>query len=151
MEAEPMKVEEAIERLNEALPLQMRSSLQFTLLAGTSLGVEAQAVALQLQAYGAAELDDVRRLTEKIVTLGGRPSTDVAPLKRLDLDAAGLDTLIDDETEAAEALREVIPATGQRARSEALEHLLEHAILRKQNQIDFLIRARGKAEPDPGR
>jgi hypothetical protein len=49
--------------------------------------------------------------------------------------------LIDCETEAVEALRAAIEPTGPDAVSEALEHLLEHLILRKQSQIDFLRRA----------
>ncbi|MGH2754493.1 MAG: hypothetical protein ACRDLB_08660, partial [Actinomycetota bacterium] len=52
----------------------------------------------------------------------------------------GLRKIIAMEDETTEALREIIPATGQEARSEALEHLLEHIIMRKQEQIDFLHR-----------
>ena len=40
----------------------------------------------------------------------------------------------------------MIPASGQEARSEALEHLLEHIIMRKQEQIDFLHRVRRGSE-----
>jgi hypothetical protein len=48
------------------------------------------------------------------------------------------------EVEAAiEALQDVIPTTGQERRSEALEHRLEHIIMRKQEQVDALIRAGG--------
>ena len=36
------------------------------------------------------------------------------------------------------ALHAVIPHSGQEPRSEALEHLLEHVIMRKQQQLDFL-------------
>ena len=35
----------------------------------------------------------------------------------------------------------MIPETGKEGASEALEHLLEHLILRKQGQVDFLTRA----------
>ena len=35
-----------------------------------------------------------------------------------------------------------IEPTGREGRSEALEHTLEHLIMRKQNQVDFLLRAR---------
>ena len=40
-----------------------------------------------------------------------------------------------------EALQDVIPATGQEGRSEALEHRLEHVIMRKQEQVDALVRS----------
>jgi len=36
----------------------------------------------------------------------------------------------------------VIPHSGEEPRSEALEHLMEHLIMRKQNQVDWLRRAR---------
>jgi hypothetical protein len=48
------------------------------------------------------------------------------------------DWLIDCEKEAVEALQAAIEPTGREGRSEALEHL----IMRKQAQIDFLERAR---------
>ncbi len=48
--------------------------------------------------------------------------------------------MIELEQEALDALHAIIPATGQEARSEALEHLLVHVIMRKQHQVDFLLR-----------
>lgn len=56
--------------------------------------------------------------------------------------AAALDHLIATEDELNDALHAVIPHSGQEARSEALEHLMEHVIMRKQNQVDWLRRAR---------
>ncbi len=53
--------------------------------------------------------------------------------------------LIEHEGEALTALHAVIPPTGQQPGSEAIEHLIEHIIMRKQEQVDTLIRARGKA------
>src|SRR5215210_5721846 len=50
--------------------------------------------------------------------------------------------LIDTEDEVTEALHAVIPHSGQEAASEAPEHLMEQVIMRKQNQIDWLRRAR---------
>ena len=47
-----------------------------------------------------------------------------------------------DVDKVLEALHAVIPHSGQEAASEALEHLMEHIIMRKQNQIDWLRRAR---------
>ena len=47
------------------------------------------------------------------------------------------------EEEAVEALQEAIEPTGREGRSEALEHMLEHQIMRKQRQADFLQRALG--------
>jgi hypothetical protein len=49
------------------------------------------------------------------------------------------------EQGAVETLPAAIEPTGREDRSEALEHLLEHVILRKQAQVDFLLRARRKS------
>lgn len=38
----------------------------------------------------------------------------------------------------------MIPETGNDGASEALEHLIEHVLLRKQDQIDYLVRALGQ-------
>ena len=44
-----------------------------------------------------------------------------------------------------ETLRAAIEPTGREGRSEALEHMLEHVIQRKQDQVDFLMRARRRS------
>jgi hypothetical protein len=49
-------------------------------------------------------------------------------------------SLADNEAEAIQALHEVIPEAGQEPRSEALEHIVEHLIMRKQQQLDLLLR-----------
>jgi hypothetical protein len=54
--------------------------------------------------------------------------------------------IIRHERRCIEVLHGIIPATGQEGRSEALEHLLEHAIMRKQRQVDLLARAIGDNE-----
>jgi bacterioferritin len=138
---EQLDEELAIERLNAALTLQWRSALQYSLTASSLLGVPAQAIGSQLTSYGDDELSDARRLTEKVVSLGGTPSTEVAEL-RVDRDhVAAIGWLIECEEAAVDALQAAIEPTGREGRSEALEHLLEHLILRKQGQIDFLTRA----------
>ena len=45
-------------------------------------------------------------------------------------------------SETIAMLHAVIPDTGQEPHSEALEHLMEHMIMHKQNQVDWLRRAR---------
>ena len=146
MTDEPMDVPKVIELLNKALPLQMRSALQFAWTAASTTGLASQAVGARVEDFGKHEIDDLRRLMEKITALGGKVSTSIAPIEALPLEETHLDRLIELETETVQALADVIPATGNEARSEALEHLLEHIIMRKQNQIDFLTRARGGSE-----
>ena len=46
------------------------------------------------------------------------------------------------ETEVLETLQAAIEPTGREAASEAVEHRLEHIIMRKQEQVDYLLRAR---------
>ena len=59
-----------------------------------------------------------------------------------------IDWLIECEQVAIDALQAAIEPTGREGRSEALEHRLEHLIMRKQEQVDFLERARGTAGSD---
>ncbi len=132
---------EAVNRLNAALSLQYRSALQYSLTAASLVGIEAQALGARLTGFGDDELSDARRLIEKIVSLGGDPTTEVAELR---FDATAKDAvrwLAECEEKAVQALQEAIEPTGRDGRSEALEHLMEHLILRKQHQVDFLNRA----------
>jgi bacterioferritin (cytochrome b1) len=135
--------EQAVERLNAALRLQMRSALQYSLTSASIVGLDGMAVGEKLTAYGDEELADARRLIAKIVALGGTPTTEVAGL-RVDRELeAALRWLVECEQDTVEALQAAIEPTGREGRSEALEHLLEHLILRKQEQIDRLGRALG--------
>ncbi len=140
---DPMEVEAAVEALNAALRLQHRSALAYTHLAGTLVGFQFHGLAAELAAFARAEIDDARRLVEKVTTLGGTATVEVAPVRHHDESEAMIRWMIDAETEAIEALQDVIPTTGQEGRSEALEHRLEHIIMRKQEQVDALIRAAG--------
>ena len=142
MADEKMDVDEQVECLNRALRLQLRSVLQYALVAGSVVGLEFQAHAEKMRRHAASELEDATRLVEKVTALGGEPTTDVAPLSFTGDPAAALDRLIDDEGETLEALQAAIEPTGREAASEAVEHRLEHMIMRKQEQVDYLLRAR---------
>src|SRR5688572_20215901 len=133
---------QAVERLNEAIALQLRSALQYSLTAASLIGLPAQGMSGELTDYGDEELSDARRLISKIVALGGEPTTEIAELRVHRQPDEAIDWLIECEQKAVEALQAAIEPTGREGRSEALEHLLEHLILRKQTQIDFLERAR---------
>ena len=139
---ETMDVEEQIECLNRALRLQHRSVLMYALTAGSVIGLEYQAHADKMRAHALAELEDDTRLVEKIAALGGEPTTEVAPLDFCSVPADALDRLIEFEGEALEALQAAIEPTGREAASEAIEHRLEHIIMRRQEQVDYLLRAR---------
>jgi bacterioferritin (cytochrome b1) len=139
---ETLDEKQAVELLNEALVLQQRSVLQYTLSSGSLFGFEFQAFADRFWEFAEAELADARLLVEKISALGGEPATDVAPLKWSGDAGKAVEWLIESESETIEALQAAIEPTGREGRSEALEHMLEHLIMRKQNQVDFLLRAR---------
>jgi len=140
---EKMDVEAVIEQLNRAASLQYRSVLQYLLAAGGGRGTHALAVGEQLWVYAQSELADTRLLVSKIVALGGQPATEpAAPAFHPQIEDA-LDALIESEDETLAALHAVIPHSGQEPASEGLEHLIEHLIMRKQNQVDVLRRARG--------
>jgi bacterioferritin (cytochrome b1) len=142
MAEETMDVEKQIECLNTALRLQHRSVLQYSLVAGSVIGLEYQAHADKMREHSLSELGDATRLVEKITALGGEPTTEVAPIGfTADPDEA-IDKLIECEAEALDALQAAIEPTGREAASEAVEHRLEHMIMRKQEQVDYLLRAR---------
>ena len=142
MAEETMDVENQIECLNTALRLQHRSVLHYSLVAGSVIGLEFQAHAEKMRAHAMSELEDATRLVEKITALGGEPTTDVAPIEFVADPAKALDGLIDAEAETLESLQAAIEPTGREAASEAVEHRLEHIIMRKQEQVDYLLRAR---------
>jgi bacterioferritin (cytochrome b1) len=137
---ERMDVPKVLDLLTKAIPLQMRSTMQLAWVAGSAVGVEFQSIAVKFEEFSQDELHDTRRLMEKMTALGGIPPTEVAPLEAIPSSVKGVERLIELENEALDSLHAIIPATGQEARSEALEHLLEHVIMRKQHQIDFLLR-----------
>ena len=139
-----MDTKQVLEQLNVGLELQLRSLLQFTQASGSMFGLEVQGVAEKMWTFAEHELEDTRLLVEKITALGGDPTTNVGELKWEPDPGEALDHLIKTEDEVTEALHAVIPHSGQEARSEALEHLMEHIIMRKQNQVDWLRRARRK-------
>ncbi len=142
MPEEEMDVEEQIRCLNEALKLQHRSVLNYSLVAGSVIGLEYQAHADKMNKHALSELEDATRLVEKVAALGGEPTTEVAPLEFVADPAEALDRLIEAENETLEALQAAIEPTGREAASEAVEHRLEHMIMRKQEQVDYLLRAR---------
>src|SRR5919106_7021702 len=103
MADEKMDVEKQIECLNRALRLQHRSVLQYSLVAGSVIGLEFQAHADKMRAHSLAELEDATRLVEKITALGGEPTTEVAPMTFAEDPAGALDQLIECEGETLEA------------------------------------------------
>jgi bacterioferritin (cytochrome b1) len=142
MDKDPLDVDLALERLGKALPLQLRSAAAYTMAAGSITGFQYLGLSDVLWRFAEADLADARRLVEKIVTLGGEPIDRVDGFD-LPRDGDGIVArLVELETEAIETLQDTIPATGHTGDSEALEHRLEHMIMRKQEQVDTLLRAR---------
>jgi bacterioferritin (cytochrome b1) len=138
---EKMDVEAQIDCLNKALRLQHRSVLMYSVTAGSVIGLEYQAHAEKMRKHALSELEDATRLVEKITALGGIPTTEVAAIGFKEDPAHALDQLVDCEGETLEALQAAIEPTGREAASEAVEHRLEHMIMRKQEQVDYLLRA----------
>lgn len=145
-DAEPMNVPAAIDKLNAALALQYRSAVEHTVVAGSLTGVQWQPLETLLWAWAESELDDARRMVQKVVAIGGTPTTDVASFALASSPEDALRQLVDHECETLAAFHAVIPDTGQEPRSEALEHRLEHLIMRKQEQVDTLRRTLGLSE-----
>jgi bacterioferritin (cytochrome b1) len=142
MDKDPLDVDLALERLGVALPLQLRSAAAYTVAAGSITGFEYLGLSELLWCFAEAELSDARRLIEKVVTLGGEPADRVEGFGLPQQGDEIVGRLIELEKEAIEALQDTIPATGHTGDSEALEHRLEHMIMRKQEQVDTLLRAK---------
>jgi bacterioferritin len=138
---ETMDVDAQIECLNRALRLQHRSVIQYSLVSGSVIGLEYQAHADKMKKHALSELEDATRLVEKITALGGEPTTEVAPVKFTADPSGALEGLLENESETLETLQAAIEPTGREAASEAVEHRLEHMIMRKQEQVDYLLRA----------
>jgi bacterioferritin len=145
MDKDALDVELALERLGAALPLQLRSAVAYTTAAGSLIGFQYLGLSNLLWRFAEAELTDARHLVEKIVTLGGEPTVETAPVERHRSPEDMVGWLIEVERETLEAFQDVIPTTGHTADSEALEHRLEHLIMRKQEQVDALERARRRS------
>jgi bacterioferritin len=139
---EKMDVEKQIECLNRALRLQHRSVLMYSITAGSVIGLEYQAHADKMRKHALSELEDATRLAEKVTALGGQPTTDVAEFEFTPDPAEALERLIECERQTLETMQAAIEPTGREAASEAVEHRLEHMIMRKQEQVDYLLRAR---------
>ena len=144
---DPMDVEKVREGLNKAICLQAQSIVRMSLLAGSLRGLGAVGTRAQLRDFVLAETEDMVKLTEKASALGGHPVAEVGRIEVETDPSRALPDLLSAEQEAIAALHAVIPVTGQEARSEALEHLLEHMIMRKQQQVDFLWHASDLDKP----
>jgi len=142
MDKDPLDIDLALERLTRALPLQLRSAAAYTIAAGSITGFQYLGLTDLLWQFAEADLADARRLVEKIVTLGGEPVDEITGIGLPKEGDAIVKRLIELEKEAIEALQDTIAATGHTGDSEALEHRLEHMIMRKQEQVDTLLRAR---------
>ena len=141
-EGEEMDVEAVLEKLGEALRRQYRSAVQYTITSGSLFGFEYQSFGDVMWRWAQEDLADARLLVEKLTALGGQPTTEMAELHWTGDPSEAVDRIVEQEQELVDILKEAITPTGQEGRSEALEHLLEHVILRKQDKIDFLMRAR---------
>ena len=145
---EPMDVPAVLEGLAEAVRLQFRSVLTYAVAAGGVTGVEGLGFADTCRRYTSEELDDLARLVEKMVVLGGEPPADT-PDVIWSSDATKMtQVIVDQEHELLAQLHTVIGDSGQEPRSEALERLMEHLIIRKQEQVDRFLRVLGATEPE---
>lgn len=135
---EPMDQAKVRETLGHALSLQARSLLEMTLLAGALSGLAGIGAKTRLRQFVQHELEDTYLLTEKLTSLGGTAALELPEVSVAPDAAEALARLVEHEQQVVAALHAVIPHSGQEPRSEALEHLLEHVIMRKQQQVNFL-------------
>ncbi len=138
MGSEQMDVTEVRARLAKAVALQIGSLSSLTMLSGTVTGAAALGLKRALREYAHAEVEDTALLVEKLVALGGAPGAyDPVPPPPTDLVQA-VEEFLDREQELLASIHAVIEPSGQEPSSEALEHRIEHVLLRKQEQVDAL-------------
>jgi Ferritin-like domain len=147
MSDERMDEEQVRRTLGEALSLQARSLLEMSLLAGALKGLSGVGTKTLLRQLVQHEIEDTYLLTEKVAALGGTLMLDVDAVEVPAEPGPALAQLLTHEREVVAKLHEVIAHSGQEPRSEALEHLLEHVIMRKQQQADYLWHAADRDEP----
>ncbi len=145
--SDAMNTGEVHKALSVALRHQGESVLRMSLMAGMLRGIGGAAVKERLRSFVLAELEDTYLLVEKMSALGGTPSMSVGDVEIPRAAEEAIYVLLEHEVEAVASLHAVIPHSGQEPRSEALEHLLEHVIRRKQQQIDYLWHAADRDEP----
>ncbi len=127
--------------LNRALPLVARDALALAVAAGTLPGPDGVALSASLREMAAANLHDVERLSARVGSLGGAPALAVDNLKLPETWAAAVKRLLADGAEALQALVAAIPADADDPEGEATEHLLEHVIARRRDDLELLERA----------
>jgi hypothetical protein len=138
MPDDAMDAEAVRTQLAQALAGQLGSLVALTVLSGAVRGPATTALKDRLLEFATAEVADSHRLVEKLAALGGGvPPVDVPTLPDGDL-TARLRWFLEREDGVLSSLHAVIGPSGQEPQSEALEHLIEHVLLRKQQQVDFL-------------
>jgi hypothetical protein len=106
--------------------------------AGSLRGLAGAGIKAQLRTFVQSEVEDTYRLTEKLSALGGSPVMGSPDIEMPAAPTEALQVLVETEAATIAALHAVIPHSGQEPESEALEHLLEHVIMRKQQQVDLM-------------
>jgi hypothetical protein len=135
---ETMDLEAVRKQLATAVSQQLGSVLGLTLLAGSLRGPKSLSLKDRLQAYAVAEVADAQLLIEKLTAVGGELApVEAPPLPSADAGMA-LGEFVEREEQVMASLHAVISSSGQEPRSEALEHLIEHVLMRKQQQLDYL-------------
>ncbi len=130
-----------VKALNRALPMVARDALALAIATGTLPGADGIVLAGPLRAMAVAELGNVERLAARVVSLGGTPSVAVEGPKLPKAWAAAVKRLLADGQATLDALVEAIPADADDAEGEATEHLLEHVIARKRDDLELLERS----------
>jgi len=138
---EPTNAADVASGLNRALPLQARDAIAASLAAGILPGVEGIALREPLRRMAAAEIADLERLSGRVASLGASPTVRVQKVELPKTLKPALRALRDMQRETLDALVAAIPADADDAEGEATEHLLEHVIARKRDDLELLERA----------
>ena len=127
--------------LDACLDLLARDAVSAAMAAGALPGPEGVALREPLRRMAEDDIRDVERLVARMVSLGGKPRAKVDAISLQKTWKSALRALVGSQRQTLDALVNAIPADADDAEGEATEHLLEHMIARKRDDMELLERA----------
>lgn len=134
---------ETASAINKALGLLGRSAVECALLSGSLRGPLGAALAEPLARAAEDSLRELGRLAQMVTLLGEEPRAELAG-PTVEATAGGaLHRFLRSEEETLQALVDAIPADADDALGESVEHVIEHAVMKRSEVIARLRRAQG--------
>lgn len=128
-----MEQERVIELMNAAIELEYQAFIQYYYQSLTLKGFSTMAMAQFLAAEADIELGHAKTLAEKVVSLGGTPTTEVAEVKIGDTPREMIQLNIARENKAIEIYRELKSLASE---DDALYRLIDDILINELKDLD---------------